>query len=153
MAEELHLRIRKTTYSDIDVIVDIENQRLPHPWKKKYLTDELTHDISYFFLAEDMLSNRVAGYIIFWIIEDQIELHKIVTSEDYQRKGVGKKLLLFMLEIAGQKKVNEIFLEVRISNLEAIKFYEFFHFKLTGIRKNYYIEPQEDALIYRLALS
>ena len=151
MPKELRIRIRKAKTNDITAIASIEQQQFPHPWKKSYLTDELSHDISYFYAAKDILANQVAGYIIFWIVEDQLELHKIVTAENYKRKGIGKKLFLFMLEIAKQKKVKEIFLEVRKSNTEAIKFYESFHFELAGIRKDYYHDPMEDALIYRLA--
>jgi ribosomal-protein-alanine N-acetyltransferase len=150
MPEELPIRIRKANTNDINAIAIIEQQQFPHPWKKNYLSDELSHDISYFYAAEDLLTLQVVGYIIFWIVEDLLELHKIVTAENYKRKGIGKKLFLFMLEIAKQKKVKEIFLEVRKSNTEAIKFYESFHFKLAGIREAYYQEPLEDALIYQL---
>jgi ribosomal-protein-alanine N-acetyltransferase len=153
MPEELNIRIRKAKANDISAIANIEQQRFPHPWKKNYLTDELAHDISYFYAAEDILTLQVAGYIIFWIVEDLLELHKIVTAENYKRKGIGKKLFLFMLEIAKQKKVKEIFLEVRKSNTEAIKFYDSFHFELAGTRKDYYREPSEDALIYRKNLT
>jgi ribosomal-protein-alanine N-acetyltransferase len=149
MPEEFPIRIRKARLDDIDAIATIEEQWFPHPWKKKYLTDELAHDISYFYVAEDILTHRMAGYIIFWIIEDLLELHKIVTKGNYQRKGIGKKLFLFMLEMAKQKKVKEIFLEVRKSNTAAIEFYESFHFELAGIRKAYYQDPVEDALVYR----
>ena len=150
MPEELRIRIRKAKVNDISAIAGIEQQRFLHPWKESYLIDELSHDISYFYVAEDIVGSRVAGYIIFWIVEDLLELHKIVTAENYKRKGIGKKVFLFMLEIAKQKKVKEIFLEVRKSNTEAIKFYESFHFELAGIREAYYHDPLEDALIYRL---
>jgi len=150
MPEELRIRIRKAEANDIDAIAGIEQQRFPHPWKKSYLMDELSHDISYFYVAEDVVDSQVAGYIIFWIIEDLLELHKIVSAENYKKKGIGKKLFLFMVEVARQKKVKEVFLEVRKSNTEAIQFYEAFHFRLTGTRKDYYQDPTEDALIYRL---
>ena len=150
MPEEIRIRIRKAKANDISAIASIEQQQFPHPWKKSYLTDELTHDISYFYAAEDLLTLQVVGYIIFWIVEDLLELHKIVIAENYKRKGIGKKLFLFMLEIAKQSKVKDIFLEVRKSNTEAIKFYESFHFELSGIREAYYQEPSEDALIFHL---
>lgn len=150
MPEEIRIRIRKTKTNDISAIASIEQQQFHHPWKKSYLTDELSHDISYFYAAEDLLTHQVAGYIIFWIVEDLLELHKIVTAENYKRKGIGKKLFLFMLEVAKKRKVKDIFLEVRKSNTEAIKFYESFHFELAGIREAYYQEPSEDALIFRL---
>jgi ribosomal-protein-alanine N-acetyltransferase len=151
MPEEFHIRIRKAEANDISAIAGIEQQQFPHPWKKSYLIAELSHDISYFYVAEDTVGSRVAGYIIFWIVEDLLELHKIVSAENYKRKGIGKKLFLFMVEIAKQKEVKEVFLEVRKSNTEAIKFYESFHFELAGTRKDYYQDPMEDALIYRLA--
>jgi ribosomal-protein-alanine N-acetyltransferase len=151
MPGELRIRIRKVEANDISAIANIEQQRFPNPWKKSYLMDELSHDISYFYVAEDTVGSQVAGYIIFWIVEDLLELHKIVSAENYKRKGIGKKLFLFMVEIAKQKKVKEVFLEVRKSNTEAIKFYESFHFELAGTRKDYYQDPMEDALIYRLA--
>lgn len=152
MPEELRIRIRKAEANDISAIADIEQQRFHHPWKESYLIDELSHDISYFYAAEDVVGGRVAGYIIFWIVEDLLELHKIVSAENYKKKGIGKKLFLFMVEIARQKKVKEVFLEVRKSNSEAIQFYESFHFRLVGTRKDYYHDPMEDALIYRLAI-
>ncbi|MGD2091764.1 MAG: ribosomal protein S18-alanine N-acetyltransferase [Candidatus Aminicenantes bacterium] len=150
MPEELHIRIRKAKANDISAIASIEQQLFPNPWQKSYFTHELSHDISYFYAAEDHLTHQVAGYIIFWIIEDLLELHKIVTAKNYKKKGIGKQLFLFMLRIARQKKVKDIFLEVRKSNTEAIKFYESFHFELAGIREAYYHNPAEDALIYRL---
>ena len=153
MPEELQLRIRKTKISDIKGIVNIENQRFPHPWKKKYFTAELDHDIAYFYVAEDKETDRIAGYIIFWIIADLLELHKIATAEEYEKKGVGKELFLFMLETAAQKKVAEIFLEVRRSNVGAVKWYESFAFQCVGVRKGYYSDPAEDALIYCLDTS
>ena len=149
MPGELRIRIRKAEANDIDAIADIEQQRFPHPWKKSYLSDELSHDISYFYVAEDIVGSRVAGYIIFWIVEDLLELHKIVSAEKYKKKGIGKKLFLFMLEMARQKKVKEVCLEVRKSNTEAIQLYESFHFQLVGTREDYYQDPMEDALIYR----
>lgn len=150
MSKELHIRIRKAKINDISVISGIEEQRFPNPWKENYLINELSHDISYFYVAEVISSNQVAGYIIFWIIEDELELHKIATALKYKKKSIGKKLFQFMLRTASQKKVKEIFLEVRKSNTGAIKFYESFDFQLAGVRPAYYMDPPEDALIYRL---
>ncbi len=146
------LQIRKAQPTDIDDILAIENQRFPNPWGKKYFTGELSHDISYFYVAEDTISHRAAGYIIFWIVEKEAELHKIAVAREYDKKGIGKELFLFMLETAARRKVEEVFLEVRKSNTGAIKFYEAFHFTLLNTREDYYSDPTEDALIYRLKL-
>ena len=81
-----------------------------------------------------------------------MELHTIAVSKKHKQKGIGKRLFLFMMETAKKKKVEEIFLEVRCSNTEAIAFYESFHFQQVGVRKGYYSSPREDALIYKLTL-
>jgi ribosomal-protein-alanine N-acetyltransferase len=151
-AEEIKLQTRKAKTSDIETITRIENQQFSHPGKTHQFISELTHDISYFYVCEDVSKKEVVGYIIFWIIEETMELHTIAVSKQYKQKGIGKRLFLFMMETAKKKKVEEIFLEVRCSNTEAIAFYESFHFQQVGVRKDYYSSPQEDALIYRLTL-
>jgi ribosomal-protein-alanine N-acetyltransferase len=150
MPDHPSIHIRKATANDIAGIIEIEVRRFPHPWQDHYFTDELSHDIANFYVAEDTHSNRLAGYIIFWIIEETLELHKIAVSEEYKKKGIGKELFAYMLETAEQKKVEEVFLEVRKSNTKAIKFYESFDFKCVAVRKDYYNDPVEDALIYSL---
>jgi ribosomal-protein-alanine N-acetyltransferase len=150
--EEIKLQTRKAKTGDIDTITGIENRQFRHPWKKHQFSGELTHDISYFYVCEDAGSKEAVGYIIFWIMEKTMELHRIAVSEKYRQKGIGKRLFMFMMETAKKKKVEEIFLEVRGSNTEAITLYESFHFRQVGVRKNYYSSPPEDALIYRLTL-
>ena len=137
---------------DINGILEIENHQFTHPWQRKQFTPELTHDIAYFYVAQENTTGTLAGYIIFWVIQDMIELHNIAVSAQFKKKGIGKKLMHFMLETAQQQKVKEIFLEVRQSNTEAIPFYEAFHFSVVATRQNYYTEPTEDAIIYKLEL-
>ena len=144
--------IRKARTGDIEAIMEIEDRQFLHPWKKKYFIAEISHDISYFYVAEDERTKEILGYIIFWIIEEMLELHHIAVSGRHKRKGIGKQLFYFMLKTGEQEKVEEIFLEVRTSNIEAITFYESFGFKLVGTRKDYYNNPREDALIYKLLL-
>lgn len=101
-------------------------------------------------MAEDRESNEIIGYIIFWIIQETLELHDIAVRGKHKKKGIGFLMMNFMLEIASARKVEALFLEVRKSNSEAIKFYETFNFKQIGVRKNYYQNPIEDALVLRL---
>ncbi|MCP5052067.1 MAG: ribosomal protein S18-alanine N-acetyltransferase [bacterium] len=146
------IRTRKAAAGDIGAITEIEAQQFPHPWKERYFIDELSHDISYFYVAEDSAASCVAGYIIFWIVEEMLELHKIAVAAQYQKKGIGKQLFNLILETAKQKKVTEIFLEVRASNQGAIRLYESFEFKQVGVRKDYYDQPREDAVVYKLEI-
>jgi [ribosomal protein S18]-alanine N-acetyltransferase len=146
------IRIRKAKIGDIDSISDIDTRQFPDPWKINHFIDELSHNISFFYVAEEVNSKTIMGYINFWIVEETLELHKVAVSEDFTGKGIGKRLFLFMLETAKNKNVEELFLEVRKSNTAAIKLYKSFGFQLIDVRKNYYSEPQEDASIYKLRL-
>jgi len=150
MTETPNIRLRKTVYKDIKTILNIEKQQFPHPWPQHFFNDEISHDISYFYVAEDIRIQQPVGYIIFWIIEEEMELHKIAVSQAYRNRGIGKGLFQFMLKTAKEKKIEKIFLEVRKSNIAAIKLYESFNFKLIGIRKKYYNDPLEDAMTYCL---
>jgi ribosomal-protein-alanine N-acetyltransferase len=92
------------------------------------------------------------GYIIFWLFGETIELHNIAIHGDFKREGGGSRMMDFLLKIAAEKKVEEIFLEVRKSNLEAIKFYKKYKFKKINRRENYFNNPTEDALVLALYL-
>jgi ribosomal-protein-alanine N-acetyltransferase len=144
--------MRKTRAEDIDTIFRIKQEQFLNPWKKDFFYDEISHDISYFYVAEDTKTNEIRGYIIFWIIQETLELHDMAVIEKHKKKGIGSLMMNFMLETARVRKVEELFLEVRKSNEEAIKFYEKFNFKQIGKRKNYYKNPIEDALVYSLTI-
>ena len=104
----------------------IKQEQFLNSWKKDFFYDEISLDISYFYMAEDTETNEIRGYIIFWIIEEILELHDMAVIEKHKKKGIGSFMMNFMLETARARKVEELFLEVRKSNLEAIKFYEKF---------------------------
>ncbi len=145
----MNIRIRKTRSADIDPVFAIEQEQFLHPWKKKFFSSELTHNISFFYVAENTDSKEVAGYIIFWIVEETLELHDIAVKGTYKKKGLGAQLMRFMFDMAETRGVEEMFLEVRKSNKEAISFYEKFNFKQIDERKNYYTDPVENALVYK----
>lgn len=144
--------IRKTRAEDIDAVVAIENQQFPHPWKKNFFLSELTHNLAYFYVLEHRIEHKhwVVGYIIFWVIKETIELHNIAVEKEHKGKGLGKRLFTFLIETAKKRNGEEIFLEVRQSNQEAIGFYEHQGFKQIATRKDYYNDPKEDAVIYKM---
>ncbi|MDQ1352365.1 MAG: [ribosomal protein S18]-alanine N-acetyltransferase [Acidobacteriota bacterium] len=147
-----NILIRKARPADIDAVYYIKREQFSNPWKKQSFYDELDHDIAFFYVAEDTVTHEIIGYIIFWIIQETLELHDIAVIEKYKKKGIGAQLMDFMLETARARQVEEIFLEVRQSNTAAVTLYEKYHFKRIDVRKNYYSEPVEDAAIYALFL-
>ena len=121
--------------SDIEIILDIERSSNPHPWAKKNFLDCLERD--YYCLVQE-IQKEVSGFAIQSIAIDESHLLNIGIKKKY-------RIILFS-KVMGCRK---IFLEVRISNIRAIKLYEKEGFRKVDIRKNYYKlrEGREDALI------
>lgn len=145
--------LRKAQKKDVGAVHEIEREQGLHQRKKEFLESELTNDLAWFYVAENKDNGEIVGFIIFWIIGETMELHDIAIRGTSKRKGTGSKLMDFMLETARQQEVEEIFLEVRVSNKEAISFYKKYDFKQAGTRKNYYKDPVEDALVFVLSFN
>jgi len=127
----------------IESILELENE-LNHPLKKDDLLYEINENpVSNFFFA--YIDNKIIGYIDYWITFDNSTIFKIVVKKDYRRMGIGSSLLNKVIEKLKEKEVLYLTLEVRVSNLEAIKLYEKFNFKKISIKKGYY-DNFEDAI-------
>jgi ribosomal-protein-alanine N-acetyltransferase len=146
----IEIKTRKATPSDIPAVFQIQVEEIQNPCEIAQLTHEFSLDISCFYVAEAVDSREIAGFIIFWVLGDTIELHDIAVKRAYKRLGIGGKLLDCLMQTADRRQVKEIFLEVRESNQGAIHFYEKHDFKKISTRKSYYSHPVEDAFIYAL---
>jgi len=91
--------------------------------------------------------DRLIGYGCFWAIVDEAHITILAVHPEYQQQGLGKLILLALLDRACQREMKHATLEVRISNQSAISLYEKFQFKVAGQRKKYYADTGEDALI------
>jgi ribosomal-protein-alanine N-acetyltransferase len=126
----------------------MESQIAPYPLNKPQFAGEFLNPLSHFHVAYIPETGEIVGYIIFWIIEDILEAHQITVKPQHQRKGIGSLLMRFLLKKAKQHDISDIFLEVRQSNTAAIQFYHQFGLKQKSVRKDYYQNPVEDALIF-----
>jgi [ribosomal protein S18]-alanine N-acetyltransferase len=97
-------------------------------------------------------SRPVLGFLVARQIAPEWELENIVVAPAARRTGLGKRLLEALLIRARETNSDTVFLEVRESNAAARSLYEKTGFELTGLRKSYYTNPQEDAVVYRLTL-
>lgn len=138
--------------NDLNELLRLERQLFSNPWPPQQFIREFSLEFSHIFIAESESTGDTAGYFILWICGDTAELHNIGVEKSMQNQGVGGSLLRFILEYSRGKAV-EIYLEVRESNLNAIALYRKFGFQRFGVRKDYYSNPDEDALIYRKDLS
>lgn len=138
--------IRPLTRRDIKEVMDIEQVSFPDPWQEAMFYSELNNrKISRFYVA--MIDGRLVGYIGMWIIQDEAHILNLAIHPDYRRQGIGSRLLETLFEKARKKGVKRVTLEVRASNTTAQQFYKRFGIQEIAIRKRYYRDTHEDALI------
>ena len=140
--------IIKLTSNDIDYIEQIFNLEKEifksSAFNKSYLDTLIKGDNS--FIYAYLIDDKVSGYLMILDSIDVYEILAIATVEEYRNKGIAQKLL-------NKIKTKDIFLEVRESNQVAINFYKKNKFKEISIRKNYYSEPTENAIIMKLEVN
>ncbi len=145
-------RVESASPNDINEIIPIEKEGSPNPWKRSFFERELTNKFSYFKIYRSYDNDEIEGFLIFRKIEDVIEITNISVREKSRKKGIASAMMSHMTEIAKREHVTNIFLEVRESNIKAVRFYGKFDFEKVGVRKNYYKSPIEDALVFRLKI-
>lgn len=144
------VKIEKMTLEDIEQIMEIENQSFKVPWKINDFIETLEYENIVFLVAKD--NNNVVGYCGVYMSVDQADIANVAVSSLYRRKGIAQKLVADILSIAQRRTIKEVFLEVRQSNISAISLYEKMGFEQIGIRKAYYSNPKEDALLMKKSI-
>ena len=139
------MELYPVSYSDLDQITRIEKETNEYPWSLNNFESSLDAGNSSIVLKD---RKNIVGYAFFSVIGTDSHLLNITISKNYQGKGFGKKILKKVLLQSKVLGATIVFLEVRVSNLRAISFYEKFGFKRDAIRYNYYAgSPKEDALL------
>lgn len=138
--------------SDIEDVFSIEKLSYSSPWPISQFENELQNPISCKFTAILIQGGKeiVASYIIFWVVADEAHILNISTHPDFRRMGIAKNLLVFAMDYMEDRNVREVFLEVRRSNVIAQKLYRGFGFKEIAVRKGYYGDNNEDAIVMAL---
>lgn len=139
------ISIEKMTKGYLEEVCAIEKKCFSIPWSKKSFEDELNKNNMAIYLVA-LYEKKVIGYAGMWHVINEGHITNIAVDPEYRKKGVGKKLVNELIEIAKDKEMIGITLEVRTSNEVAINLYKKQGFLLEGIRKEYY-ENKEDALI------
>jgi ribosomal-protein-alanine N-acetyltransferase len=135
--------------ADLPDILAIERESFPSPWTVGMFTRELDSSHSVCLTARINIKGKsvIGAYIIFWLVADEVHLHNLAVKKEYKRQGIAFGLMEVMSEIAGKNEITAQTLEVRKSNIEAIKLYQKCGFVVKGIRPLYYTDTHEDALI------
>lgn len=143
--------IEELVREDINRILEIENASFRSPWQRAVFETEFKNKNSYNIACKDESRNLV-GYCLSWLIYDEIHILKVAVDESFRNQGIGKKLIVKTLEHFIPKGASHAVLEVRLDNYGAINLYEKLGFESLRIRRNYYAQTGEDALVMLLDL-
>jgi len=137
------IEIRAMSYPDVPRVLAVERRAFPTPWSLAMFVLEISKPGGICLLAVG--DGEVLGYLICASYPDAYHLMNIAVDPDHRRKAIGRSLIDAMLERTGEDA--NITLEVRVSNTPAITLYESYGFRSVGVRKRYYTDTGEDALI------
>lgn len=133
-------------------ISDIDEEIFPgNVWGLKAYSDSTVHDYDHLiaaFAKTDAKDETLIGFALLRCFDDA-ELIRIAVDKSFRQWGVGRKLLDELITETEKRNIKDIFLEVRVGNIPAVSMYRAAGFTDAGVRKNYYSEPKEDALIMR----
>jgi ribosomal-protein-alanine N-acetyltransferase len=144
----VRIELRHLTLADLGAIERIERRAYPTPWSRSMFAGEIAKQSSLCLGAVDAdAGDRLVGYLIISRYADAWHVMNVAVDEEYRRQGVATKLLGRLFEVTAGDDRRGYTLEVRVSNEHAIKLYERLGFVARGIRRGYYTDNREDALI------
>jgi ribosomal-protein-alanine N-acetyltransferase len=139
---------------DLPFVMEIERLSFPNPWKESSFRGEIANlHISYPNVIIYRPQDKIIGYIIFWLVADEAQISNLAVNPDFKRLGIGDTILKQVLTTMRRMQAKQVILEVRPSNLSARTLYEKNGFTLLGIRRGYYQDPPEDALVMSKSLN
>ncbi len=146
--------LRRATFDDLARLLALERRSFDRPWPAGAFEQELSLPQSEVWLAAaDGLPDRAVGYVIFWIVGPEVNLLNVAVDPDHRRQGLARKLLHTVQDRAQDVDAEAIFLEVRRGNQGARTLYSQEGYEQVGIRKRYYSDNREDAIVMAKSIS
>ncbi|MGX4598214.1 ribosomal protein S18-alanine N-acetyltransferase [Faecalimicrobium sp. JNUCC 81] len=142
---ENNLVIEMMTSKDIDGVFEVEKNCFEHHWSKDAFSKELKNDVARYLVAK--IDGKVVGYVGIWFVMDEGHITNVAVHSDYRGRKIGDELVKKLVKLCKENKIVSMTLEVRVSNIVAQNLYKKYGFKLAGIRKEYYSDNKEDAMI------
>jgi [ribosomal protein S18]-alanine N-acetyltransferase len=140
------LTIRKMELKDISEVMAVELASFATPWQEEIFSQEITkNQHAHYYVLE--INGKIIGYAGMWIVLDDAQITNIAILPGYRGNKLGEKLFRFVLQRAISMGITRLSLEVRTSNIVAQKLYRKFGLVPGGIRKNYYTDNNEDAIV------
>ena len=136
---------RKATELEIEEIAKIEAKVFTDAWSQKSIFE--TYQQAQALVAVAIEEKNVVGYCILYIALDEGEIARIAVEPEWRKQGVGQGLLDYICDWCKQHEVERLLLDVREGNDSARRFYEKYGFVIDGIRKSFYENPKENAVL------
>ena len=144
------ITIRPMRVKDCRLVLSLFERCFSHPWSLESIEDMFRH--SGYLNLTAWCRGKLIGYAGVLSAMDEADITNVAVDPGYRRRHVASGLLKTLMERAGEKGIRSVYLEVRLSNEEALALYEKAGFVREGIRKNYYDKPREDAVIMKASV-
>jgi ribosomal-protein-alanine N-acetyltransferase len=138
---------RLTGGDDLDAVAALEAATFSNPWTREMLQRELEPPTAARVYVLRLPPGGLAAFCTCWVIGDELHVNTIAVHPDHRRRGLGRALMEYVLEDAAVSGAVRATLEVRRSNVAAQRLYSSLGFAPMGVRRHYYTNPEEDALI------
>ena len=143
------ISIHKMECRDLSGVYEISSKSFAAPWSLPAIEAEYNNDLAYYLVARS--DDKTIGFIGAWLVFDEVQITNIAVDPAYRGQGTAKLLLGRLITDMTARGMSVAFLEVRVSNVAALKLYEAFDFIYIGYRKQFY-ENNEDAHLMSLSL-
>ncbi len=137
--------IRKASINDADAMAELDRICFTLPWSRQAFLHELSNEAAFYIVTAT--AGKIIGYAGMWSIIDEGHITNLAVHPEHRKMGLGEMMLSEMIRISREDGILKHTLEVRASNEPAIGLYKKMGFKISGIRKEYYSDNMEDALI------
>lgn len=143
----MQIKVAPMKLEDLTEVLEIEVLAFATPWSRNSFLYELLENERAFYLTAKNEFERIMGYVGMWIVFDEGHITNLATHPQYRRLGVAHKLMNELVAFSKQKGVRYLTLEVRRTNSQAQELYQKIGFVHMGVRRKYYLDNNEDALI------
>lgn len=144
---ETNITYRKMTLEDIDQVLLIEQEAFDTPWTREAFEHEMTTNLYSHYLVAETEDKDIIGYCGMWVVIDESHITNVAVAERMRGNKIGEGLMREAIRVVTEQNVVLMTLEVRVTNDVAKNLYHKLNFQDGGIRKNYYSDTGEDALV------
>lgn len=139
------MEIKKMTGEEVPAVAELEKRIFSMPWSEQGFYDTLTMENVIFLTAIE--DGQLLGYCGIYLAADEGEITNVAVAPEHRRRGIAERLVRTLLEETKPLGIRNYILEVRASNAGAIGLYRKLGFAVSGVRKNFYQKPAEDAVV------